>query len=61
MRAGTAQEQARHRCPVLRRAWHRPDHEELIETELAVVPVSTAHPELLLEIPRCQQFDRADP
>ena len=52
MAAGPAQEQARQRRAVLSGARHRPDHEELVEGEFAVVPMAAADPKLLLDVER---------
>src|ERR1700690_238703 len=56
MAAGAAQIQARKRCAVLRGTRHRPDHEELIEGELAMMPMAAADAKFLLDIERRQQF-----
>src|ERR1035441_10584735 len=56
MAAGAAQVQARQRCAVLRGTRHRPDHEELIEGEFAMMPMAAADAKFLLDIERREQF-----
>ena len=56
--ARAAQEQARQRRAVLRGARHRPHHEELIEGEFAVMPMTAADAKFLLDVERRQQFAR---
>ena len=56
MAAGAAQVQAVHGHRVLRRAGHRSQHQELIERELAVMPVAAGDAELPLDVRRQQQL-----
>ena len=42
--------------PVLRGPGHRPDHEELIEGQVPVMPVSAADPKFLLDVERRQHL-----
>ena len=52
MAAGPAQKQPGNRRLVLRRARQRTHHEELVEGEIRMMPVSAGDPKLLLDIDR---------
>ena len=54
--ARTAQEQARYRRAILRGFISRPHHEHLIHRQFGVMPVTSRHTEVLLEVKRCQKF-----
>ena len=56
MAAGAAEIQTADRHRVLRRARDRPQHQELVERELAVMPVTARDAELALDVRRQQQL-----
>ena len=60
MTAGTAEEQPFERSAVLGRAGHGPHHEELIEGQIAVMPVTAADAKLPLHVQRGQELHTRD-
>src|SRR5512145_135807 len=60
MAARTAEIESGHRHRILRGTRDGPQHHELVERQLAVVPVAAADTELALDVDRQQQFRRDD-
>src|SRR5277367_5281212 len=60
VRAGAADIEAFDRGAVLRDAGHRADHEELVEGEVAMMPMAAGDAELPLDIDRGQQLTARD-
>jgi hypothetical protein len=60
MRTGSAKEQTFQGRSVLGRARDGPHHQELVQRQFRVVPMTAGYPELTLEILRSQQLGGDD-
>ena len=60
MATGSAQEQSNQWRAVLRGAGHGPHHQELIEGQVAMMPMAAVYTKFALDVARCQQFCAED-